>query len=363
VFKAGIYAPYTKSEATLAAVQIADWFVRCGVDVSFLSSGKIQTGVHPHWDYRVLSPSNNNTYKWAYKSSHFCWFEPNLSAWHMSRLVSFEGKKHSVSHFFFPGFCRWKSDGDYFLNFTDKTICLSQDAFIWLKDFKDFPKSFSKKTWANLVSPSKILAAKYGHAQKDTTRLLVFCTKEWEIDLPPDFLMLLDELLSFNGKAHITIVFEKSIATRHRKVLQSFKKRHGERFEWKTRLMLFDLVSEARKHDWVYVASTRYTYGSLLSLFASSSIPLICHDIPPVGAHITDKFNGRLIPCEILKASVPIAEVLLQDIGDILFEAADLPHVSLKSLQLSGRKLYQKKQDSFQNFVQEELVGCETSQT
>lgn len=365
MLKAGICAPYTKSENTLAAVQFADWLVRCGFEVSFISSTKISQGLHPYWDTHVSRNTNRNVYKWAYGASHLCWFEPALADWNTAKLVTLENRKRSVQNLFFPGFMRWNSDADYFLAFADKTICLAQDISTWLKSFRKEPSpqdfQLSRRTWANLVSPSKVLAAKYGYIEKDAPRLFVFCLKEWDIDLPQDFLMLFDELLSYNSKVRITIAFDKSIATKHRKTLKAFKLQHGDRFEWKTRLSWFELLGEARKHDWVYVAGTRFTYGSLFSLFAASTVPLICHDIPPIGAHVSDKANGKLIPCGLSKARVPIGEVRLQDIGETLFEAMELPHVSIKALQIAGRKLYEKKQESFERFVHREIVGCENS--
>jgi hypothetical protein len=363
MLKAGIYAPYTKSETTLAAVQFADWLVRCGIDVSMLSTTRIQKGVHPYWDTHVKRNTRKNIYKWAYNSTHLCWFAADLQAWEMSKVVTINSPKHYVSHFFLPGFSRWSKDADYFLSFADRVICLSQDIFSWLREFKGVEIDLSDRTWANLVSPSQVKIPRYGYLLNDQPRIMVFCPKEWEIDLPLDFLSIFDDLMCFNRGVTVTMVFDKSVPNRVRRLLKKTKKQYADRFSWKTQLNFYDLVAEARRHDWVYVAGTRYSYGSFFSLFASSTLPLIGHDIPPVGAHVGDKLNGRLVPCELSKSIVPIAEVNLNDISDVLYDVIDLPQVSIKGLQIAGNKLYANKQKSFQRFIYREFTGCDDSQT
>ena len=59
MLKVGIFAPYVRNETTLAAVQIADWLVRCGIEVEFLADGKVSKGIHPIWDCKVIIYINN----------------------------------------------------------------------------------------------------------------------------------------------------------------------------------------------------------------------------------------------------------------------------------------------------------------
>jgi len=356
VLKASIYTPYNRCETALAAVQFADWLVRCGIEVSLLSSTPVGRGVHNHWDNQVRLNTKKNLYKWAFGATHICWFEPDVKAWDTSKLVFFENRKQTVKHLFFPGFSRLNANADYFLSFSDKTICLAQDIASWLNAFRSQTIQLNPRTWANLVSPGQLLLPKCGYIEKDKTRLMVFCLKEWEIDLPKHFFMLLEEALAFYKELEITVVFNKTIPVSCRKLLNAFSKLHGNRFLWKTRVAFYDLVGEARKHDLVYVTGTRYSYGSIFSLFASSSVPLICHDVPPVGAHVSDGLNGCLIPCELSKARVPIAEIKLKDIGEVLFDAVAQPQVKLKSMQAANTRVYEKKQQAFQRFIQKEFI-------
>ena len=154
----------------------------------------------------------------------------------------------------------------------------------------------------------------------------------------------------------MTVVLEKSLPRNYRAKLSRLGQVHRERLTVVHNPPYYAYSDLARRHDWVYVANTRHLFGSLIYALLPSTVPLICHDVPPVGAHIQDNNNGRLIPCEVHDDSAPIAGVSLDVVGNYLDEILDEPSIVLKALQLTGVELFNKRQTAFERFINKEFI-------
>jgi hypothetical protein len=117
-----------------------------------------------------------------------------------------------------------------------------------------------------------------------------------------------------------------------------------------------DYVSLARQHDWVYLTSTRYTFGSLLSLLIISSVPVISHCVAPAETHINDGTTGKLIPCQSYNRFAPVAEVNGVEALAVLNTALHLNEATLKTFQHNIASYLERKQSSFQQFILKEFV-------
>jgi len=93
-----------------------------------------------------------------------------------------------------------------------------------------------------------------------------------------------------------------------------------------------------------------------MAALVSSSSVLACHDIPPVGAHLVDDSNGKLIVCGLDEQPAPIAEVSLDDVKIALSELAEVPTELLESMQLVTAEYVRKKQKAFEWFICNEFV-------
>jgi hypothetical protein len=235
---------------------------------------------------------------------------------------------------------------------------LNRDIFYWLQTLRP-PSDLieSGRTWANIVPPAQVLIPKHGRIHNTDSYLMALLPRATKIDLGRDILDVFNLLLFEHECLYLTLVSEASLPRSYRAKIAHMIKMYGDRLEFISSPPYYRYVEIARKHDWVYVANTRHLFGSLLSTLISSSVPLICQDVPPVGAYVQDRSNGRLVPCELYNGFVPIAEAKLDTIGDHLDSILNEPAIALKALQLTGTEQLKKRQAAFEQFVYKEFVS------
>lgn len=359
MLKVGIYLPYVKNEIAVAATQFADWLLSCGIEVSLLSSCKIDNGIHRLWDSRVRRDSGKEIYKWAYNSTHLCWFTAKNKALDKSRLVTFNSKKQKTQNIFIPN---WKyTDGDFdsFLAQSDKVICLNKSTYDWLNKYRPVKKLISgPRAYANLVSPNRVLVPKLKIKKSNKLKLLIFLPKAFSMDAPKAFFDLIYSLIYDRPNLEITLLSETSLSASFRSRVNKVKKEMKEKVSFAAGLPYYDYEMIARNHDVIYVVNTRHTFGSVLSLFVASGTPVIAQNIPPASEDIIKHdSNGFLILCDQLKKPYPIAYLELNmlhgDVDRFITKAAKKMHL----LSNSCLALLRSRQNSFERFVYREFLG------
>lgn len=354
MLKVGIFAPYVRSEITLAAVQFADWLVRCGIDVVFLAEGRVAQGIHPVWDRKVRRATPSAVYGWAYGATHLCWFSPNLEAMRAAKLVASDDPRRCTRHLFFPHWSNWKAEHELLMHTANRTICLSKELSQWLD--KRYGKPHSNRVCVNLVSPVSLLFPRAGRLSLVSSHLLVVLTKSVEADIGIQLLSVFDCLLDGHPGLHVTFLLEHSLPKRYRKQLNRLSRNYLGRVVTVTSPAYYDYPQLARQHDWIYLASTRHTYGAMLTLLTSSSVPVICHDVPPARSHVFPNLNGKLIPCDLRESPAPVADVRMDEIGLALDKLLIGPEVLLRSLQSNATVQLSQQQKIFEQFILREFV-------
>lgn len=356
MLRVGIYAPYVRNETTLAAVQFADWLVRIGIEVSFLSEGKVETGVHPAWDKRVQRANRVSIYGWAYQSTHLCWFSPNAKALHHARLACFNNERRRTKHFYFPRWCKWNQDCDNFLQGVDKVISFSRDMHLWIQQYKEGDLLAADRDWANLVVSDQVLVPKYGKVEQGKTKLLIVIPKNTCEETRNLLLTLVARLLLKRHDLSITLLLECSWPRTQRRWFKRMQKSYPGRLEQVSSPPYWDYVGIARNHDWMYLAGQKYAYGSLIAMLVSSTVPIICHDVPPVGAHVLNDDNGKLIPCQLQDYQHPEALIDMKDVEKSILDVLNRPTVFLKSIQVQCKSQLAEKQKHFEHFMIREFI-------
>jgi len=356
VLKVGIYVPYVKNEVTLAAVQFADWLVRCGLQVEILSNGKVSSGIHSFWDKKVRRcRDSGSVFRWAFSATHLCWFSPDYKAYEAARTVARDTAKKSVRNIFFPDLCRWSESHVGFFQECDRTICLSQDLSRWL-DVKH-PTIQTSRTWANLVSPSLSLSNKQGLINPDQLRLLIVMDRSMTIDIGIEIISMFRSILEKNNKIHLTFVFSGALPKTYSNVLKLIASEYRGRLKCVGNIGYPDYIHLVLQHDWVYSAVTRYRTGALLSHLLVTNVPIICHDIAPVCGHLSDAITGKLIPCATHDRYFPVAAVELDNIKNEIESVLALTEKQLVVMQLAIANQIRKKQASFEKFIIKEFIS------
>jgi len=160
-----------------------------------------------------------------------------------------------------------------------------------------------------------------------------------------------------NTGLNITFLLEHSLPKHYRKRLRAVEQSYANRVAVITSPAYYEYVQLARQHDWIYLTSTRHSYGSILSTLVSSSVPLICHDAPPVRDHITHNFSGKLINCQLMYSPMPVAEVELEDVNHSLDRLLIGPDTLLQAIQSNGAVSFRNKQKAFEQFILKEFMA------
>lgn len=357
MLRVGIFAPYCRNETTLAATQFADWLVRVGIDVAYLAEGRVGSGIHPAWDESVVRHSGAiSAYRWAYGATHLCWFSPNAKVFRESKVVASASQRQFTRQLYFPNWVNWNDRCVDFMDMSDRVISLSRDMHLWLKD--KVPVNFlqGERTWGNLISPDLVLSPRHGFLDEDVKRLLAVIPRAAMQDVGPRLLDVFDFLLSTHSDLELTLLLESSWPRRYRRKVSRMNRIYGNCIRVIKSPAYYSYSEHIRSQDWIYVCNTRHHYGSLLSSIGLCGVPLIAHDVPPVGSHIQDRVNGRLIPCELGAGSYPIASVRSEDIAETLDSILLEDSLYLKTLQLQSRVVLDRRQQSFEKMILKEFV-------
>jgi len=356
MLKVGIYVDYVRGETALAATMLADWLTRLGFGVVLMSDGVVQRGIHPYWDNHVRRAlKRNDVCAWAYGCTHICWFTPSLFAMEAAYVVAPDSVKRKMRHFYFPSWGSWMQLDEEFLMLVDRVICLSRDMASWL-DHK-YPTLAVPRTHHLLASPTQVTQGRYGRTQRDSTSLLVVLPRTIDIDLDIDFLEIFSELMDWHPHLYVSFLPERSMLKDYRRHMQ----RTIIRFQHRAQLLPVSNYSDyariAREHDWVYLASTRHKYGSLLASLLPGTSPVITSNLPPAPRYISDTTSGLLVGCDTIEHPYPIAEVDKSATHSILDKLFMAPETTLRGMQAVALSSFQRKQRLFSEFLHQEFMA------
>lgn len=284
----GLYAPYDRSEVTAAAVRLAGCAMRHGWAVSYLTTQKQETDVHPFWDGRVHAAKSGMT-SWARDSQLCVWFAAHLRRYKLS--VSVNSKQ---SHVLVPS---WHQlvDGDLsWLHWYDRVICSCEEMYDALKTRVKNPRVLRTVPWSSGIHPSPTV-----NALRDAAEMRIYVPLDAFVmrQHPREIVELITLLLDTHSHTRFTVTTPCSWGRQGNKAVHYLVERHPGRFAWVRKPSLDTHVCLMHQHDWVWLPSTR----SGMAVWADQAIhcgrPVLCWDVPPLNSVIHDGVNGRVIPC------------------------------------------------------------------
>ncbi len=351
MLKVGVYAPYARTETTIAATQFADWLVRMGVDVQFLACGKVGKNVHPFWDKKANAISFNSICSWAIESTHLCWFLPDEHAFFNAQLVCPRNKKRRTKHFFLPGANHWNASSLFFAKRMDATILLNDELSKWATGKVTKLSSRLKFASSNLVSPSIPFSTKAGFHEKGFVSVAVVLSKTMHADKGPSMLNAIERALTERPNLKITLVLEHSFSRQFRQAFKRLVATHIDRVQIVDRPNYNELAAICWQHDWVFIGATRFNYGSLLTAAAASNSPVACLDLMPAKSLLDVQQGAELIPCKKATKRKPVADFNEDEIVAFFLRVSDIAPSAMKSFQKHAAINLETKQLKFEQFL------------
>lgn len=357
MLKTAIFVQYAKNETALAATQLADWLLRCGINVSMLSRGRVEQGVNKYWDSRTLSYKKGNIYKWAHNATHICWFHPDNKAFNEARIVTKYNKKQKTKTIFVPNWQQNEASFYDFANHADKLMCLNKSTYDWLKGvkLKNF-RTEAEKVYVNMVPPRNILIPRTYDNKLQEERILIFLPKPFHMDIGLPFISTIGQLLQDEEKK-ITVLSECSLPATMRSSLNKLSKQYPDRFKAIYNPPYYRYSQIAKSHDFLYAANTRHTFGTSLSLFLASTIPVICNAVLPIsGDLIKNGVNGILLPCNSIARPYPVASIETDNLSESISKAVKKVKRDNQVFRKSSLSLFKCRQDIMEKFVSREFL-------
>jgi hypothetical protein len=352
MLEVGVYVDYKHNDQTLAAIQVANWFLSLGYKVKMVSDGPIAKNVDEFWDSRVIRHTENNL-SWMIGINYVCWFYPHTLGANVINYFAHMSDKERPQHVYFPGFSSVNSLNPGFFGHVDKTICLNRDIALWLSS--NVYASQTNQRWADLTSCDKVMYEKCGRFSQDSCHLTVVLGGDFVENIGVNLLVTLDKLLSSVDSLKISLVSEKTLPRQYRSQIKRLARKHLPR------VVNFGVIPYSRYStiaylsDFIYIASASFRYGSLISHLGASGTPLICHDLPPARSYLANGISGLIIPTTVSSTSHPIGQVSFLSIFDTLKNAVELSELSLRGLQKNSYEVRKKKAADFGRFLQQEF--------
>ena len=300
-----IYVDYCRNDTTLAALQVADWLLKIGVDVVFVTPNRVTRGIHPYWDNKVYTVNNGTTIpKKLANVDYVFWFTLDFLVYTtVLPLVLEYTKTKEPKNIIFPCWQKESCALDTMFSIADRIVFLSEDNFYW-SELKRYKEVKSKFVCLPLVSANKLLVPKRVKV-KDKLQLLVTLNK-WMFEDDP---FLLEHIVRLAGldNCEVTVLITTSVNRELRKTMQQLQQDYGI----KTRTLNYysQLSYVVSEYDLAFVTDTRYSCGAKLSAMYPSGTPMAAYRIPPVTSYISNLSTGYLLNCALDTTNNPVGKV------------------------------------------------------
>lgn len=290
-----IFAPYDRSEITLAAVRLAEVAQALGIEPIYCVEGIPEQGIHPVWDHKILATKAKSAL-WGKcaKASCCVWFQPHHLAKDIIGLV-----KEDMRHVFVPSWHRTKGTDLDWLFETSMVCCPNQAYYDLLLACRFGERKIDDKilTWARWDSGVTFLPrdGRLGERLK-----LLLLADHHAVDLCPSVVLsTVDGLLSDVEDCEVTVLSLKSWCKNDRKEWGKLSLEHPERLSLSFVRSHIEQRELYRAHDWFLSISPRADFALHAASAQAAGLPVIAWAVAPFNEYIVSGLNGLLVPCEI----------------------------------------------------------------
>lgn len=295
-----ILAPYNRTEATTAALRLAEYVTGTGTKVRYIVHGHREVCVDPRWDGVVQSwRANDNLVKAAAASTTVVHFgvSPKLYA---EATLADSGKK-TIKQVLVPLWHSFNRTDRNDLKKYDQIVCPSKamkkmietDLYDGVRQGKD------SLTWVRWDA-GRPHGKREGTVNDGRTRALFYCDSQAVDFSGPMVLELADNLLKVCDRLDITLLHSKSWSKRDKQGLRRLQMAWpSARFNPVRNSSLRQYNLLLAHNDWTVIPGVRSDFGIAAAMALAGGTPVICHDVHPFCDTVRHHENGLLVPCEI----------------------------------------------------------------
>ncbi len=291
----GIIAPYSRCEATAAAIRIADLCLSYGVQVRLMSYGRAQQPVHDYWDRNIWSTRKTirnldslelQTGVTGCDQIVTMQTGTGLNLWlttKSSRLIVVPCWHHMD-----------RTDLRYFDKYA-KVVCPSKELHTFIKHHLPVPMNAADLTWTRFDT-----GMSYAAADHDGDLRVGLIVNGAAIDASGmGLLRCVETLLATHETLSLELLHSRSWPASDRRCLFRLMSSFQNRLTVAPLGSTTKLNQRLHRYDWCVIPSPRSDFGSLVARSLACGVPVVCYDVAPFNELVRDEHNGRLVRCEL----------------------------------------------------------------
>lgn len=318
----GILAPYDRSEATMAAVRIANLAIAHGVEVRYVAVGRREPKLHAFWDRHVRSSRDDGVYIATRGCRTLVHFQTSPSLRKQTELVAPDAK-----HVLVPAWHQLRLEDAALVADHHAVICGSHAHCTSLKDA--IFQGVENKIVSWIKYDSGIPAVKRDSAvEYNKVRVCLHANRSVIDVCGPLWLRVITDLFDALPRLDITLLANKSWSAQDRKVIREIERKYPKRFVHKRQTDLDGLNQEFLTHDWALIPWTQACTALVAARALSCGAPVIALDIPP-WSEMLNKRQGVLLPCDLQMSrfNAPTAVPDFNQIREALLQTLSCPNL------------------------------------
>lgn len=285
-----IHAPYTRCDATSAAIRLATFGIEQDWEVRYFAALDHHEGVHPYWDEHVLTCRNR--FKEATgQAKQVVWFVPNKN-----RFLAATRKNSRIKHILVPDPHTLDNRDIVWMHWHDKVICASQPLASAMQNVSAKLRRVAEHCpWDSGYLPVQVEKKTNGHA----VNVFVAVGNYTQQTHDKQIVDTVEMLLTNNPDVRITLSFSRSWPRHARQRLNRIKSVAGGRLQTLHTRSISEHFKSAMSHDMALCLDVRTGYGVDAAKYCDLGLPLVAWGVEPFASHIVEGDNGALVDCDV----------------------------------------------------------------
>lgn len=289
-----VYTPYGRSEATAAAIRLAELAVAAALPARLVSVGPHEARVHPFWDRHVLSGRDGGVQAGAAGATVCVWF---VYGEYARRSAAKAAPK--AAHVYVPSWHGQPRPGTEGVPPYEQIVCPSRHHHAsFVNRVMPAGHENTHVTWARWDAGFPPVRHE-GRAEPNKIRVLANCDVGAIDECPAVTLRIMEGIVERCEQVELTCWSTKSWARRDRRKLVEMEHTFAGRFRTVRGGDLQGQLTLMHEHDWFLYPAARCDFALHPVRALHCGLPVLGWDVPPLSEQVATGHNGVLVPCEL----------------------------------------------------------------